>query len=133
MLFYSSIYTEIHYHEEEKLVETVWQGFAPSTSYRESLCAYIEVVKSHEVQRWLGDYRDAGVVRLIDQEWATKEWAKVFMPLAAGFKKMAKVNAMDVANKISSDNMKQRLDPSKLPFPFREFDDYEEARAWVLS
>ncbi|WP_162055935.1 hypothetical protein [Pontibacter pamirensis] len=133
MLFYKSKYTEIHYHEEDKLVETVWLGFASSSDYRQSLAAYVEVIRAQEVERWLGDYREARVVRLADQAWAVKEWAPVFMPLASNLKKMAKVNAKDLFNQVSSTNMKQQLDVTRLPFPFQEFDDYDEARAWVLS
>ena len=133
MLLYNSKYTEIHYHEKEKLVEAVWHGFAPSMAYRKSMDTYIEVIRGYEVQRWLWDYREAGIVRPTDLEWAATVWAPVFMPLAARLKKVAKVNATDMFNQVSFDSVRKSMGVDNSPFPFREFDDYREARAWVLS
>lgn len=133
MVIYKTDYIKIFYHEQEKLVETVWQDFAASKNYRSALEQYIEVIKAHDVKRWLGDYRLARVVRPVDQQWTVTEWAPIFLPLATGIDKMARVKSIDVAAQISSDNMRQEYDTSRFPFQFRDFDDYDKAKAWLLE
>lgn len=133
MILYKTDFVEILYHEQHQMVETVWQNFASSKRYRLAMDQYIEVIKTHNVKRWLGDYRLARVIRPIDQEWMVTKWAPAFMPLANGIDKMARVKAQDVAAQISSDNMRQEYDTSRFPFQFRDFEDYDKARAWLLD
>jgi hypothetical protein len=133
MLIYQSDCTEIYYFQDEKLIETRWLGFASSREYRKALGAYLDAIKNYEVKRWLGDYRQARVVRLKDQAWVASDWAPTFMPLTAKIEKMAKVKSLDISSKISSDNIRERLPEDSMPFLFKEFDDYQQARAWVLT
>ncbi|PSR51958.1 hypothetical protein AHMF7605_29045 [Adhaeribacter arboris] len=133
MVFYQSSCLEIYYEETYKFVETRWLRFASSQEYRASLAAYLEIIQTHEVRRWLGDYRQARVVRLEDQQWAALTWAPSFFSQAGNIERMAKVNARDIASQISAHNMKRDLNEDKLPFLFQEFDNYDQARAWVLQ
>jgi hypothetical protein len=133
MTVYQSACLEIDYDETHKLVETCWLAFASSQEYRAGLMTYIDVIKAYPVKRWLGDYRLARVVRLEDQQWIKNTWAPTFFPLAGDIEKMAKVNALDVGNQISSANIEKQINEIRLPFLFQAFDDYEQARAWVLQ
>lgn len=133
MLIYRSDCAEIHYFQDEKLIETKWHGFASSREYRKALGAYLHALSHYPVTYWLGDYRQARVVRLKDQAWVAAEWAPLFLPLAAQIKKMARVRSLDISSKISSDNIQGHLSQAGLPYEFQAFDDYEEARAWVLN
>ncbi|MBD1396503.1 hypothetical protein H9Q13_04945 [Pontibacter sp. JH31] len=133
MVIYNTDYIKILYHEQHKMVETVWLGFAGSKDYRAALDQYIDVLQTHEVRRWLGDQRQARVVRPVDQQWTVRTWAPVFVTLIGGIKKMARVKSKDVAALISSDNMRHDIDFSKLPLEFRDFEDYDKAKAWLLE
>jgi hypothetical protein len=133
MLIYKSDCTEIYYYPNEKMIETRWLGFATSREYRKALGAYLDAIKKYEVKRWLGDYRQARVVRLKDQAWVAAEWAPLFMPLAVSIEKMAKVKSRDISSEISSDNIRGKLPDARIPFLFKAFDGYQEARTWVLT
>ena len=133
MLYYKSEFVEIYYTPENKMVETRWLGFAPSSGYRDGLEHYLEVAKVHDIKLWLGDYRLARVVRMDDQEWAARDWFPRFLPIATGIEKMARVQSEDVFSQMSSDSMREKLDISGLPFLFSEFKYYEDAKAWLLQ
>jgi hypothetical protein len=133
MIIYKTDYITILYHETDKMVETVWHGFASSKDYRANLQQYIEVLKKYAVERWLGDYTKSRVIRPVDQAWTVNEWAPAFMPLTTNIVKMARIKSLDVSAQISSDNIRQDLNTNHLPFQFEDFENHEDARKWLLQ
>lgn len=133
MIIYKTNCLTITYQEPDKLIESTWHAYAAGKEYREALLQYVEVLKSYDVRRWLGDYRQARVVRLADQEWTVREWSALFFPLTLKLEKMVRIKSLDVSARISSENMFQHLHAGQMPFLFKEFEDYTEAREWVLG
>jgi hypothetical protein len=133
MIIYKTDFLTIAYYESDKLIEATWQTYAAGEDYRAGLLQYVEALRNYDVKCWLGDYRQARVVRLADQQWTREEWAPLFFPLSSQLDKMARVKSIDVAARISSENMFQDLDLNALPFTFMEFEDYGKARHWVLG
>ncbi|WP_299700721.1 hypothetical protein [uncultured Pontibacter sp.] len=133
MIIYKSDCITLTYHEADKLIEATWHTYAASKEYRAALLQYVEALKHYEVRRWLGDYRQARVVRVADQNWTTREWGALFFPHCMKLEKMSRVKATDVSARISFDNMSQYMSPSQMPFNFKEFEEYDAAREWVLG
>jgi hypothetical protein len=133
MIIYKSDCITITYHEADKLIEATWHTYAASEDYRAALLQYVEALKNHEVRRWIGDYRQARVVRVADQDWTTQEWGALFFPHCLKLEKMSRVKSTDVSARISFENMSQQIDMNQLPFIFQEFESYDEAREWVLE
>ncbi|EJF08209.1 MULTISPECIES: hypothetical protein [Pontibacter] len=133
MIIYKKNYINIAYYEAEQLLEITWSAYAASAEYREAMLQYIHILKNYEVKRWLDDYRQARVVRLSDQKWTKEEWAPLFYPHAQQLDKMARVRSNDISARISCENMFKTVDNSTLPYSFREFEQYGEARNWILG
>lgn len=133
MIIYKSDCITITYHEAEKLIEVTWHNYAASEDYRAALLQYVEALKNYDVRRWIGDYRKARVVRIADQNWTTQEFGPLFFPLCLKLEKMSRVKSTDVSARISFENMSQQINMSQLPFMFKEFEGYNEAREWVLG
>lgn len=133
MIIYKTDYITIDFQEHEQLLEVTWHGYAAGPDYRAALMQYVEALRNHKVKYWLGDYRLARVVRVSDQEWTMREWGPLFFPLSGQLEKMARVKSTDVAARISAENMFKDIDLQAIPFQFVEFDDFDEARAWLLG
>ena len=132
-LLFKSDCLEIFYDKENKLVETVWFNFAAGDEYRAGMAAYINAISENDVKRWLGDYRKARLVNAEDEKWTSEVWAPLFMPLTIKLEKFGRVSSRDIFSEMSWSKMKEQMDLTKLPFDFREFNDYEKAKAWVIS
>ncbi|RDV11461.1 hypothetical protein DXT99_24690 [Pontibacter diazotrophicus] len=133
MILYQTTYIEIHYSEKEKLLESFFYGTATDIHYRESLVALIEITKAHDVKRWLCDISQAGAFRIADEVWARREWYPVFSPLASNLEKLAVVKEGSFYGGGGMDGMWKNVIDGKLPASCQEFEDYSEARAWVLD
>ncbi|PVY42154.1 hypothetical protein [Pontibacter virosus] len=133
MIIYKKDYISIAYYKPEQLLEITWLAYASSAAYREAMLHYIEALQKYEVKRWLGDYRQARVVRLSDQQWTIEEWAPLFFEQANQLEKMARVRSTDISARISSENMYKSLDYTQLPYPYMEFELYGNARNWLLA
>src|SRR5690606_29834585 len=120
MIIYKKPYIEIVYSQSEKLVEVSWQGYVAGEDFRAGMLQYGEALRELDVQYWLGDYRQAAVVRVADQEWAKAEWGACFFPHVHKLRKMVRVQSHDIAARISSENMFKDIDFTQLPFAFRQ-------------
>ena len=131
VVLFKTDFIEIKYYASKKLVETTWVGLPPSQEYRNALKGAIAILKTHDVRRWIGDYRKAVEMDLPDQDWAMEEWAPVFMADTVKLEKMAKVmseenfsnRAATISNKLATKH--------KGTFAFAEFDDYDQAMKWI--
>lgn len=133
MIIYKKPFVEIAYSEADKLVEVNWYGYVAGEKFREAMLQYGHALEQYDVQYWLGYYREAAVVRIADQEWVTSEWGACFFPHVHKLHKMARVQSYDISARISAENMFKDVDFTLLPFNFRQFEDYGQARAWLLS
>ena len=133
MIIYKKPFIEISYIEVEKLVEVSWRGYVAGEKFRAAMLQYGDVLQQYDVQYWLGDYREASVVRIADQEWMRSEWGACFFPHVHKIQKMARINSYDISARISAENIFKDIDFTQLPFTFRQFEDYGPARSWLVG
>ncbi len=133
MIIYKKPFMQISYNEPGKLVEVSWHGYVAGEKFRSAMLQYGEVIQQLDVNYWLGDYRQSAVVRIADQEWMVSEWGACFFPHVHKLQRMARVHSYDISARISAENMFREIDFTMLPFAFRQFEDYGQARSWLLG
>ena len=129
-MLFKTDFIEIKYFTSNKLVETTWVGLAPVQEYRNALKGALAILKTHDVKRWIGDYRLAQEPKN-DEEWTLNEWAPAFLNGTTKLEKMAKVNSVTLPN--NARNISEKLNLGNSPFLYQEFDDYEEAKKWITT
>ncbi|WKK82256.2 SpoIIAA family protein [Marivirga arenosa] len=104
-----------------------FKGAVSTDEYRQAMEANYELSKKPEINNWLQNNTDAGVLSLQDQQWVSND----LIPRAAQeVDKIAVVVSKDVFRKFAAKNI---LDKQKGKLNFQYFNSLEEARTWLKS
>ncbi|WMN07541.1 STAS/SEC14 domain-containing protein [Marivirga arenosa] len=104
-----------------------FKGAVSTDDYRQVMEANYELSKKPEINNWLQNNTDAGVLSLQDQQWVSND----LIPRAAQeVDKIAVVVSKDVFRKFAAKNI---LDKQKGKLNFQYFNSLEEARTWLKS
>ncbi len=133
LVCYKSSCLTIYYQPDKKMARSQWYGFATSVDYRKGLLAYLDVMKRYDVRLWLGDYKQARVIRQKDQVWTKQEWYPQLISVAQKIKKFARIQSTDIFHRIGIENMLAMTPAQPLPFTVKEFSGIDEAQAWLLQ
>lgn len=120
----------ISWNEDDRIIESVWKGFATGEAYQNPLEKLLELVKSKKTSKILSDMRNMSAVSQSDQEWVEKD----FMPrmIEAGIKYWALVFPTSVVATMSLKQMEQAVQEGiKPPFDQLNTDNIEEGRTWL--
>ncbi|GBF52023.1 methyl-accepting chemotaxis protein signaling domain protein [Leptospira ryugenii] len=73
LVFTSSI-GDIYYVQSKSMIEVVWKPDYSDDAYQNILNKALEIIKQHNVSKWLADTRKIGLVSKQGQEWVNQEW-----------------------------------------------------------
>lgn len=108
----------------------VWSGFVAGEPLHEAHEAVIRLLREHHLSRVLADTRTMRVIPRTDQQWITDD----FFPraLAAGYRRVAIVQADDAFNQTSIQNILTVVTPGN-PIAVEHFQNLESARQWLAA
>lgn len=127
-LYFENDAIRVYLDKELHLGVGEWKGFASSNKIRSTALKSLEVVNKYELTRWLADRRKMKAIRQQDQQWTIDE----FIPkmLESPLQRMATVVSQDLFNRMAIENMIKRSGGLG-GIMLREFDNVEEAMAWI--
>lgn len=122
-------YAEISYDSEFSVGKIVWKRKPSSEEYRGSFIKILEYSQKNEVDNFLSDIRNQGVVSPDDRKWFETD----MMPkaISAGLKRAGTIFDGNVFKKYYM-NMIIKVS-SKFGLPLRLFNSEEEAIEWFKS
>lgn len=101
-LYFKSEIGYVYYVKKHALVEVVWSQHYTDEKYKEILWAALDVVKKHQVSRWMADTTDFGIVTPEGQQWVNEVWFPEAN--ASTLRKMAVVIPASVLAELALDN-----------------------------
>ncbi|WMN12663.1 STAS/SEC14 domain-containing protein [Marivirga salinae] len=104
-----------------------FHGSLKSEDYRAAMLANYDLCKQPQINNWLQNNIDAGLLSLEDQKWVSES----LIPKAAQeVEKIAVVVSKDVFRKFAAKNI---LDKQKGKLNFQYFNSLEDAKAWLKA
>ncbi|MDA3866139.1 MAG: hypothetical protein PF489_05230 [Salinivirgaceae bacterium] len=122
-------FAEISYDAELKMGKIVWKRKSTTEEYRSGFITLLEFSKTHEVNNFMSDIRNQGVVAPENRKWFENE----MLPKAidAGLKRAGSVFDGNVFKKYYM-NMIIKVS-NKFGMPLKLFNNEEEAIEWFKS
>ncbi len=122
-------YAEISYEPDLKMGKIVWKRKTKTDEYRHAFIILLEYSKTHEIDNFLSDIRNQGVVAPENRKWFENE----MLPKAvdAGLKRAGSIFDGNVFKKYYM-NMIIKVS-NKFGMPLKLFNTEEEALEWFKS
>lgn len=122
-------YAEVSYDPDLKMGKIIWKKKTPTEEYRQAFTTLLEFSKTHEVDNFLSDIRNQGVVAPENRKWFESE----MLPKAvkAGLKRAGSVFDGNVFKKYYM-NMIIKVS-NKFGMPLKLFNTEAEAMEWFKS
>ncbi|ALO16924.1 hypothetical protein [Salinivirga cyanobacteriivorans] len=122
-------YAEVSYDPDLKLGKIIWKKKTPTEEYRHAFTTLLEFSKTHDVDNFLSDIRNQGVVAPENRKWFESE----MLPKAikAGLKRAGSVFDGNVFKKYYM-NMIIKVS-NKFGMPLKLFNSEAEAIEWFKS
>ncbi|HKK58703.1 MAG TPA: hypothetical protein VJ937_04450 [Salinivirga sp.] len=122
-------YAEVSYDADLKLGKIIWKKKTPTEEYRHAFTTLLEFSKTHDVDNFLSDIRNQGVVAPENRKWFESE----MLPKAikAGLKRAGSVFDGNVFKKYYM-NMIIKVS-NKFGMPLKLFNSEAEAIEWFKS
>jgi hypothetical protein len=124
-------FASIHYDEKQKLLKTVWNGFANGEEYRAFLNTLLDFYKKHEVLYSFSDNRNMKAIRQVDQEWTNDVFLAEFFKIST-IKRAATIVSEDIFNRMAVDNIMIKAN-KHITFDMKFFDSENQAIKWLLE
>lgn len=127
---HQTTHVEIVYYPDSHILHLTWLSFTPSQEYHQALEKALEMMKEHQVKRWIFDQRNAEVISPQDQKWVTENWTPRVIQAVGKGAKSAVILAKNIFGELSIRNL---VDTTKENVETRYFQDIESAKEWLKS
>ncbi len=119
--------SRIYYNPIVPCVVMEWRGYATSKEFRTGTQSMLDLLIEKKASKVIADVKNMKLISMEDQKWVEDE----FLPraLKAGFRVMALITSNDYFNRVSVENITQKIDPSKLVLKY--FDNIFSAEEWL--
>lgn len=127
-LYKTNICVIVH-DSQTACIELAWQGYATSAQFRTVVEQLLIGMQATGAGKVLDDHTHMKMLGEVDQNWVMDNWLERAMQ--AGFKAWAVVRSNDYFNRLSTQNLFDRIDRKQLPTA--SFDDRDAANAWLFG
>jgi len=129
-ILFEKDYATITYEADLKLLTLSWKRFVSSQEYRIAFSAVLKSIEEKRIPLFLADTRKQGIISPTDRKWLESEM--IPPALKVGLKYVATLLNKDIFKKYYLSKIKEHSENSGMS-AFEMFDDYDKARAWLLS
>lgn len=128
---FTAPYLIIYLHEgPNPVLELSWQGYLPSTEFRDAALHSVALGAQYQVWGWISDDRLLGALRPRDLEWVAEAGMKALN--GVNIQRFAHLESQDALNRRTIDGMYQQVNPA-LAYEVQRFDDITQARIWASN
>lgn len=123
---FGDVFVTIEINEELNCIQDTWgHPFETQENFRNALEVIVDLLKKHNLQKWLADLREMKGSWDFNRNWMVDE----LMPKArkAGLKYEAIVVPKQIFSKLSTVETISLLEG----YEIRQFDDIEKAKTWL--
>ncbi|OKL40896.1 hypothetical protein [Pontibacter flavimaris] len=130
-LYFRNNFVSIYFNRERRLGKAVWSGHLSGAEYRELVLLCLDLTDRHELLGWLGDNRKMHAIDSADLQWSLE----VFVPqvVAGPLLRMATLPSEYEEHRQAVEVMLEKKDKLNQKLVLRDFDNEEEAMAWLLE
>jgi hypothetical protein len=130
-LYFKNNFVSLYFNKERRLGKGVWNGHLTGAEYRELVLLCLDLTDRHELLGWLGDNRRMQAIEPADLQWSLE----VFVPqvVAGPLLRMANLPSEYEENRQAVEVMLEKKDKLNQRLVIRDFDNEEEAMAWLLE
>ncbi len=130
-LYFQNSFVRLYYDLELRMGHAIWNGSLLGAEFREASLLCLEMIDRFELTCWLGDNRRMKPILPDDLEWSVR----VFVPklLAGPMLRLANLPSQYEATREAINTMVEKCNGLDQQLEIREFQQEEEALAWLLS
>ncbi len=109
-----------------KAVAMEWTGFSSSAQFREANENVLDLIRETRSTKLIADTRNMKIISLQDQQWLYQDWLP--RTISAGLTHAAIIESEDFFNKLSVDNVVQKINDQ---LTIKYFTTLLSARNWL--
>jgi hypothetical protein len=128
-LYFRNNFVSIYYDKGLRIGKAVWKGHVSGFEFRETTLLCLDLMDRHELKGWLGDNRKMRSIAPADLQWSLD----VFVPqiVAGPVLRVANLPSEHEENRKAIEVMLEKKNKLQQQLTIRDFEDEEEAMAWL--
>lgn len=128
MLAYDDTILQLSHDIESGAVIMEWTGFSSSSQFREANEAVLKLIRDTNASKIIADIRNMKIITIQDQQWLYQNWLP--RTIRAGVEFVAIVESEDFFNRLSVDNVVQKIDDQ---LTVKYFKSVLGAKGWLKN
>lgn len=128
MLTYDDTILQLSHDLESGAVIMEWTGFSSSSQFREANEAVLKLIRDTNANKIIADIRNMKIITIQDQQWLYQNWLP--RTIRAGVEFVAIVESEDFFNRLSVDNVVQKIDDQLI---IKYFKSVLGAKGWLKN